>query len=93
MLTHVVLFRLNDGADAQEVVARLRSLEGKVPAIRALEAGVNQVESDRSYDVGLIVHVDDLAALEAYQVDPYHQEVVAFIKSVATQSVAADFTP
>lgn len=93
MLTHVVLFRLNEGADPHEVVARLRSLEGKVPAIRALETGVNEVPSDRAYDVGLVVKVDDLAGLEAYQQDPYHQDLIAFMRSVTTQSVAVDFTP
>ena len=41
----------------------------------------------------LITRHEDEAGLDAYQVHPVHQDVVAYIKSVASGSVAVDFWP
>lgn len=92
-LTHVVLFKLKDSSPqaAATAVERLRSLAGKVPALRSLEAGQNVIRSPRSYDVALIARFDSLADMQAYQVHPYHQEVLAYMQATSATIIAVDF--
>ncbi len=77
--------------NAEQVADRLRGLVGVVPAIRALEVGVNIASPEANADVVLIMDVDDLDALEDYQQHPAHQEAAAFIRSVVTGRAAVDF--
>lgn len=92
MLTHVVCFKFDSNDVAEEAARRLRSMAGKVPGLLSIQAGVDVLRSARSYDVALITTFNDVAALEAYQVDPVHVEVVAYIKQHATGIVAVDFS-
>lgn len=66
-------------------------MEGRVPSLRHIEAGVDVVRSARSYDVALVTRFDDLAGMEEYQVHPVHQEIAAFIREHATGIVAVDY--
>lgn len=75
---------------AAELVRRLRALVGVVPAIRSLSTGVD-VGIAGNADVALIVDVDDLDALEAYQQHPAHQELVGFVRSIVRGRTAVDF--
>ncbi|MCO5207152.1 MAG: Dabb family protein [Anaerolineae bacterium] len=92
-LVHVVLFKLKDVSDAnvQRTIDKLRSLEGRVPTLRAIEVGSNVVAAERAYDIALIARFDDLAGMEAYQTHPYHQEVLAFMRTVMSSAVAVDY--
>ena len=92
-LTHVVLFKLQDPSPAvtAEVVRRLYSMEGKIPDLRAIEAGVDMVRSGRSCDVALITRFDSLAAMQAYQVNPLHKEVLAYLSTVLAATAVVDF--
>ncbi|MEL6344684.1 MAG: Dabb family protein [Myxococcota bacterium] len=91
MYTHVVLFHLNDPQDAAEAVARLEAMVGRIPALRALEAGVDDAPSDRSAHVCLITRFDDADGLEAYRVHPVHQELLAWMKPRVARSIKVDF--
>ncbi len=94
MVKHIVCFKLAEPTEeacsrAKEV---LLSMKGKVPMLRDIEVGVDFLHSERSYDVYLSVIVDDRAALEAYQNDPYHCSVVKpHMHAVRKASVAVDF--
>lgn len=92
-LTHVVLFKLKDNSaeSVQATIDQLRSLDGQVPTLRSIEVGANVVASSRAYDIGLITRFDDLAGMEAYQVHPVHQEVLAYMGTVVERAVAVDF--
>jgi antibiotic biosynthesis monooxygenase (ABM) superfamily enzyme len=93
MITHVVMFKLAqpDPATATEIRDRLMALPAKIPQIKGYEVGVNVVEADRNYDVVLVSRFDNLDDLAAYNDHPDHQEVVAFIRSVISGSVAVDY--
>lgn len=82
MLTHIVLFKLNDHSpqNVARVVAKLRTLEGEVPTLRGLEVGSDIIGAVRSFDVALVARFDDLAGMEAYQVHPFHVGVLDFMK-------------
>lgn len=94
MVTHLVFFKLNDPtAENREATrAKLLSMAGQIPLLRHLEAGVDVIRSERSYDVALITRFDSMADLQAYQIHPYHAgEVIPFMRSVCSSIVAVDY--
>jgi hypothetical protein len=80
VIRHVVLLKLTDPALAPEAVQRLEALVGRVPALRTLEAGVDVLRSEASYDVSLVTTHDDLEGLRAYADHPAHQEFLAWLR-------------
>ena len=46
---------------------------------------------ENNFDVVLNCTLDDLAALSAYQVNPEHQKVVAYIVKVVSARVCVDY--
>ena len=94
MIKHIVCFKLSDNspAEVQKAANILRSMEGKVPQIRDIEVGCDFLHSPRSFDIILQVVLDDAEALNDYQNDPYHCEVVkTHMHTVAERSVALDY--
>ncbi len=94
MITHIVFFKLTNPANETAAIVRdkLLSMEGKIPQLRHLEAGIDMIRSERSYDVALVTRFDTLDDLQAYQVHPYHAgEVVPLMKSVCSSVVAVDY--
>ena len=93
MIKHTVCFKLKDNSAENYEKAKevLLSMEGKVPQIKSIEAGVDFLHSERSYDVILQVVVEDEQALANYQKDPYHCSVVKpHMHAVRETSVAVD---
>ena len=92
MIKHVVCFKLKEGESADKAKEVLLSMNGNVPMIRGIEVGVDCLHSERSYDVMLTVLLDDMAALNAYQEDPYHCSVVKkHMHAVRQSSIAIDY--
>ena len=92
MVKHVVCFKLNDGESAQKAKEVLMGMEKNVPTVRGIEVGIDQLHSARSYDVMLTVLVDDFKALEEYQKDQYHCDVVKkHMHAVTKTSIAIDY--
>ncbi len=93
MLTHVVMIKLKQPSaeQAADLVESLLALEGQVPTLRRMEAGVDTLHQDRSYDLALIARFDDVDGLNAYQVHPAHQAVLAVVREVASAVVAVDY--
>ncbi len=94
MIKHIVCFKLKDNSPAQCEKAKevLLSMKGSVPLLRDIAVGVDFLHSERSYDVILEVVLDDEAALEAYQHDPYHCSVVkTHMHAVRESSIAIDY--
>ena len=91
MVKHTVCFKLKPGEDALYAVELLRTMKGKVPSVIDLEAGVDFLHSERSFDIILTVTLKDREALEEYQQDPYHCEVIKkHMHKVRESSVAID---
>ena len=78
MIKHIVCFKLADNSEEAKNKAKeiLMSMEGNVPTMRSIEVGTDFLGSTRSYDVILQVELDDRAALDEYQADKYHCDVV-----------------
>jgi hypothetical protein len=91
MLTHIVVFRFDDDADADGAAKRLRAMEGRVPSLRSITVGRNAVASEFAYDLALVTTFDDVAGLEAYQVDPVHLEAAIWIRERVAARAVVDF--
>jgi Stress responsive A/B Barrel Domain len=94
MITHIVFFKLTEptGENLAATRAKLLSMKDQIPLLRHLEAGIDVIRSERSYDVALITRFDSLDDLQAYQIHPYHAgEVIPFMKSVCSSIVAVDY--
>ena len=95
MVTHIVLFKLSDPTAKNLSATRdkLLGMHGKIAQLRHLEAGIDVIRSERSYDIALLTKFDSLQDLQEYQVHPYHAgEVIPHMKSVCSSIVAVDFT-
>lgn len=92
MIKHIVCFKLKDKSKKAEAKELLLSMKGRVPTVKDLEAGEDFLGSPRSYDIFLGVTLKDRDALDEYQRDPYHVEVVKkFMHAETESSVAVDF--
>jgi diamine N-acetyltransferase len=92
-LTHVVMFKFKKPTPAvlQEAAAKLRLLHGVVPSLISMEVGIDVLHEGRSYDLVLINRFGSQADLVAYQEHPEHQEVLSYLRSAVSGSVAVDF--
>lgn len=94
MVTHIVLFKLANPTteNITSVRDKLLSMDGKILQLRHLEAGIDVIRSERSYDVALVTKFDSLEDLQAYQIHPYHAgEVIPLMKSVCSSIAAVDY--
>ena len=94
MVKHIVCFKLNNNTAEEKNAAKemLLSMVGKVPTILDIEVGTDFLCSARSYDVFLQVTLKDRAALDEYQKDEYHCEVVkTYMHAHVSASVALDY--
>lgn len=94
MIKHIVCFKLKDNSpeQCQKAAEVLLSMKGNVELLRDIEVGVDFLHSQRSYDVVLQVVLDDARALEEYQQDSYHCDVVKkHMHAVTETSVAIDY--
>ena len=92
MVKHVVCFKIKDGESVDKAVEVLKSMEGKVKQIKGIEVGKDQLHSSRSYDIMLTVILEDMEALEEYQRDEYHVNVVKeHMHKVRESSIAIDY--
>ena len=66
-------------------------MQGKVKPLKNIEVGIDFSRSPRSYDLALLTEFESKEDLEQYRVDPYHQEIVQWLKSVGAQTKVVDY--
>ena len=94
MLTHIVCWKYKPETTPEQREshrAKLRNLPNLVPDILSFSVGADILHLDRSFDTGLAATYADEAALEAYNVHPEHQKVVAIGREIAEKVVSVDF--
>jgi hypothetical protein len=94
MLTHIVCWKYKDETTddlREQHRTRLRNLKDIIPEVIDLKVGADMLHLARSYDTGLVATFQDAEALEAYTVNPAHQEVAAMGKEIAAHVVSVDF--
>jgi hypothetical protein len=91
MLTHIVFFKLVDPSTAPAVRDAILALREPIPQLRHLEAGVDVVHTDRSWDLALFARFDDRAGLDAYSVHPAHVAFVEWLRPYRQAVCAVDY--
>lgn len=98
MIKHIVFWKMKPeagGRSAQEnaalMVDKLKSLQGLVPQVVEIEAGVDFCRTDAAWDVALYSSFQSRADLDAYQVHPEHLKVVEFVRSVVAARSVVDY--
>lgn len=97
MLKHIVLWKFKEYAEGRSKAEnlaiareRLLALKPLIPEIRVMDAGIDLLHTVMSYDLALIVTVDDSDALARYLDHPGHQAVSKLIGKLREQRVVAD---
>ena len=97
MIRHVVSWKLNtqDAAArelaATEIVAALEALPPLIPEIVSLTVARNIAYPESNWDLVLIADFATLDDVEAYQVHPEHQKVIAIVRERVSARSAVDF--
>jgi hypothetical protein len=98
MIKHLVMWKLKDVAEgatkeqnARKMITDLEALKHKIPQIRHIEAGLNFLPSDFSYDVALYSEFENEEDLALYQKHPDHRSVGAFVQKVSESRVVVDY--
>ncbi|SCJ32252.1 Stress responsive A/B Barrel Domain [uncultured Clostridium sp.] len=94
MYTHIVFFKLvkptNDNIEL--IKSTLLSMEGNISELRHLEVGIDDIRSDRSYDIALITKFDNKEDYISYDINEYHVEKVKkVIKPYIESSKTVDY--
>ncbi len=77
MIRHIVLWTLNNPADAPRFKALLDSCTRLVPGIVEFDVGIREVGLEANVDVVLVSTFTNAQQLEAYQNHPQHKAVAA----------------
>ena len=97
MIVHIVFFNLKDteGYSSEQNTIRLKegleALVGTITELHKLEVGLDFNRSEAAYDLSLYTEFTTKAALEAYQVHPAHQEVIALVKEICSGRAVVDY--
>lgn len=98
MIKHVVMWKLKDNVagnskeeNARELKRRLEALPRAIPEIQRLEVGLNIKDSEQAMDVVLCSEFDTPKGLAAYSQHPAHQQVVAFVREIASESRVVEY--
>lgn len=94
MIKHVICVKLKDGSQEHKEKVRelFLSMKGKVPSVKGISVGVDFLCSPRSYDVILLVDLESREALDEYQQDEYHVNVVKkYIHEAAEKTISVDY--
>ena len=91
MIRHVVMWVLNDPADAGRFAEQLLSCRGIVPGMGAFDVGRRSEALAASADVCLVADFADAAALAAYAGHPHHRAVSDRLTPLRRSRTVLDF--
>lgn len=94
MIKHIVCHNIPNKADAKKATDMLNALIGQIPSLKSMKAGVDVLDSERSYNLGIVAEFDDLKGLAEYDCHEKHCEIKKFIAGVkdnSRPSVSCDF--
>jgi hypothetical protein len=88
MLTHVVLMKFTDPADAPQAKELLEGLAGTVTEIRSITVGLDVLRTEVSFDLCMTTTHDSADELRGYQEHPAHLEAAGWLRPrLAARSV------
>jgi hypothetical protein len=93
MVRHVVLYTIKDECRGRipALIEAFYGMKGKIPGLIDVEAGADELKSERSYDLALITSFESWAAYRAYLSHPAHLPVKAGMHEARSGSVSCDY--
>ena len=93
MIKHIVMFKLSEKTpeNMEYAIKSLKSLEGNIETLKAIDIGSDFLESERSYDIVLTAQFDNQEDLKIYAQHENHLPVVKIMRSLCTSSVVVDY--
>jgi len=91
MVRHIVFMKFPHFSVAQEAKEKLLSMKDHIQELQDIEVGIDFGRSPRSYDLALVTTFKTKEDLEKYRIHPYHQEIVAWLKSQDTETKVVDY--
>ena len=98
MVKHIVLWTFKENAAGQgkqenltAAKEKLEAMNGKIPGMTHLEAGINFQTREGAWDLALYSEFESRQALEGYQSHPAHLKVIEFLRTVRDQRAVADY--
>jgi len=76
---------------AQIAKDKLLSMKDRVKSLKDIEVGIDFSRSERSFDLALITIFNSKEDLENYRIDPYHQQILKWLKDNNTQTKVVDY--
>ncbi|HIE35332.1 MAG TPA: Dabb family protein [Campylobacterales bacterium] len=91
MVKHIVFMKFPDFSLAQIAKDKLLSMKDRVKSLKDIEVGIDFSRSERSFDLALITIFNSKEDLENYRIDPYHQQILKWLKDNNTQTKVVDY--
>jgi hypothetical protein len=93
MVKHIVFLKLEDNSEANKKVfqEKIMSMKGKIDILKYIEVGINFSTEERAFDLALITDFESKEDLNAYAINPIHQEVLSFLKANKTLTKVVDY--
>ena len=91
MIKHIVIWTLNNPADAPRVKQLLDSCQGIVPGMLEFEVGIRSEGLEANADVVLYSAFESKEVLDAYQEHPDHMAVKAQVKPLGSSRTVVDY--
>ncbi|MBL4560661.1 MAG: Dabb family protein [Labilibaculum sp.] len=98
MIKHIAMFKFKafDSAEEKEnYFTRLKDafdgLDERIPEIKFLQIGFDQLHSDASFDFIVNVDIENMEALPIYANHPEHLKVAAVVKEMAIERKVIDY--
>lgn len=92
VITHAVMMKFTDPADATEAVERLLAMNGRIPQLLSLQVMADTLGRDGAYDLVLLSTHDDEAGLIGYLEHPVHQDLLGWIRPRLAARAVVDAT-
>ena len=94
LIRHIFLWQAADPADKEAILDLLGQLSDRLTMIRSWEIGGHQGEPNDNgdpWDGALITDFDNWDDLEAYSIDPFHDEIVQQLLPMVRSRAVVDF--
>lgn len=93
MIKHIVMYKLIDATEQNKLALKEKfmSMKGKIDVLLDIEAGVDVLLSQRSYDVVLVCTFNSLEDMTIYKNSEVHIPVMNYVHSVVKESHSVDF--
>jgi hypothetical protein len=95
MLRHYVTIKYIVDTPPEHIAVfceKMRALQNIIPEVAFLEIGRDELKTERSWSLILIMKFDTTAALKNYQQHPQHQAVMSFNGPYVADVGSIDFT-